>query len=65
LIASSTREGTIHIVHEDSPDKFSLVETVATEFGAKTMALDAKTHNFLVDTSDFETPAATAQQPNP
>src|SRR6516164_701032 len=64
-VASSTREGTIHIIHEDSPNKFVVVETVKTEFGAKTMGLDSKTHNLLVDTSDFETPPATAQQPNP
>ena len=66
FVASSTREGTIHIFHEDSPDKLSVVETVKTEFGAKTMGLDSKTHNLFVDTSDFEPPAApTAQQPNP
>ena len=39
---------------------------VKTEFGAKTMALDAKTHNLYVDTSDFDpAPAPTPQQPNP
>jgi YVTN family beta-propeller protein len=65
FIAASTREGTIHIFHEDSPDKISAVETVKTEFGAKTMGLDSKTHNLLVDTADFETPKATAQQANP
>jgi YVTN family beta-propeller protein len=65
LVASSTREGTIHIIHEDAPNKFTVVETVKTEFGAKTMGLDSKTHNLLVDTSDFDTPAPTAQQPNP
>jgi len=65
LLASSTREGTIHIFHEDSPNKLSVVEIVKTEFGAKTMGLDSKTHNLLVDTSDFEMPAATPQQPNP
>src|SRR4029077_4587755 len=54
FVACSTGDGTIHIFHEDSPDKFSVVETVTTEFGAKTMALDPKTHNLLVDTSDFE-----------
>ena len=66
MIAVSTREGTIHIFHEDSPDKISMIETVKTDFGAKTMALDPKTHNLYVDTSDFRpAPAATAQQPNP
>jgi hypothetical protein len=65
LVASSTREGTIHILREDSPDKLTVVETVQTEFGAKTMGFDAKTHNLFVDTSDFDTPAATGKQANP
>jgi hypothetical protein len=65
LAACSTGDGTIHIFHEDSPNKISVVETVKTEFGAKTMALDPKTHNLLVDTSDFEALAAgTGKQPN-
>lgn len=66
LVFCSTREGMIHIFHEDSPDKFSLVETVKTEYGAKTMALDPKTHNLYVSTSDFGAPPApTAQRPHP
>jgi DNA-binding beta-propeller fold protein YncE len=66
MIAAATREGTIHIFHEDSPGKVSVVETVKTEFGAKTMALDPKTHNLYVDTSDFgPAPAPTPQQQNP
>src|SRR3984893_14928919 len=65
LIAAATREGTLHIVHEDSPDKYSVVETVKTEFGAKTMGLDPQTHNLYLDTSDFgPPPAPTAEQPN-
>lgn len=60
LIFASTREGMIHIFHEDSPDKFSEVETVKTEFGAKTMGLDTKTHNLFVDTADFGPPATSA-----
>ncbi|MGD0871441.1 MAG: YncE family protein [Bryobacteraceae bacterium] len=58
LIASSTGDGAIYIFHEDSPDKLSVVEVVKTEFGAKTMALDPKTHNLLVDTAEFDPPAA-------
>jgi DNA-binding beta-propeller fold protein YncE len=66
MVASATGEGTIHIFHEDSPDKLSAVETVKTEFGAKTMALDPKTHNLLVDTADFDAaPAPTPQKRNP
>lgn len=54
----STREGMIHIFHEDTPEKLSEVETVKTEFGAKTMALDTKTHNLYVSTADFAAPEA-------
>jgi hypothetical protein len=56
----------IHIFHEDTPDKFSVVETVKTEYGAKTMGLDTKTHNLFVDTADFgPAPAPTPQRPHP
>ena len=66
LVASSTREGTLHIFHLDSPAKLSLVETVKTEFGAKTMGFDSKTHNLYLTTADFNPPAPpTDKQPNP
>ncbi len=66
FVFSSTRDGTIHIFHEDSPDKFSVVETIKTEFGGKTMGLDPKTHNLWVTTSDFgPAPPKTEKQPNP
>jgi hypothetical protein len=66
MIFASTREGMIHVFREDSPDKFSEVDTVKTEFGAKTMGLDTKTHNLFVDTADFAEPAApTAERPHP
>jgi len=66
LLFTATREGTLHIFHEDSADKFSVVETVKTEFGARNMALDPKTHQLFIDTADFA-PAAepTADQPKP
>ena len=66
MVASATREGTLHIFHLDSPDKLSVVDTVKTEFGAKTMGFDPKTHNFYLTTADFKLAAApTAKQPNP
>ncbi|MFZ0808864.1 MAG: YncE family protein [Candidatus Sulfotelmatobacter sp.] len=50
LIFNSNGEGTISIVHQDSPDKYSLVQTVKTAPRAKTMALDSKTHRLLLST---------------
>jgi len=66
LLFTATREGTLHIFHEDTPDKFSLVETIKTEFGARNMALDSKTHKLFIDTADFAPAAApTTEQPKP
>ena len=58
LLFVSTREGMVHIFHEDSPDKLSVVQTLKTEYGAKTMALDTKTHNLYLSTAEFSEPAA-------
>ena len=66
MVFVSTREGMLHIFHEDSPDKFSVVEAVKTEYGAKTLGLDTKTHKVFVDTADFgPPPAPTPQRPHP
>ena len=66
IAACSTGDGTIHVFHEDSANKITAIETVKTEYGAKTMALDPKTHNLLVDTSDFSTTSASnGKQANP
>ncbi|PYS78364.1 MAG: YVTN family beta-propeller domain-containing protein [Acidobacteria bacterium] len=63
---SSNGEGTLTVIHEDSPDKFSVVDTVATQLRARTMALDTKTHQVFTVTAQFgPPPAATAQQPRP
>jgi len=66
LLFVAAREGTLHVFHEDGPDQFSVVETVKTEFGARNMALDPKTHQLFIDTADFS-PAAqpTTEQPHP
>jgi DNA-binding beta-propeller fold protein YncE len=66
LIFVSTRDGMVHVFHEDSPDRYSEVEVIKTEIGAKTMALDTKTHKLFLDTADFAPAlAATAQNPHP
>jgi len=66
MLFVSTREGMLHIYHEDSPDKLSEVESVKTEYGAKTLQVDPKTHNVFLTTSDFNPAAApTEKQPHP
>ena len=52
LIFNSNGEGTITVIHQDSADKYSLVETVKTLPRAKTMALDPKTHQLFLSTAE-------------
>ena len=66
LIFVSTREGWVHIFHEDSPDHYSEAGTVKTKLGAKTMAYDPKTQRIFVDTAEFgKAPAPTKEHPHP
>src|SRR5438477_932438 len=58
LAFASCGEGVLTVVKEDSPQKFSVVENVKTEPGARTMALDTKTHNLFTVTAKFGPPPA-------
>jgi hypothetical protein len=40
------------VIHQDSPDKYSAVETVKTLPRAKTMALDPKTHELFLSAAE-------------
>ncbi len=52
LIFNSNGEGTITVIHEDGPDKYSIVQTVKTLPKAKTMALDPKTHKLFLSAAE-------------
>lgn len=52
FIFNSNGEGTITVIREDAPDKYSLIETVKTLPRAKTMALDPKTHQLFLSTAE-------------
>lgn len=66
LAFSSNGDGTLTLVREDSADKFSVVENLPTQKGARTMALDPKTHRVYLVSSDFgPAPPATAERPHP
>lgn len=59
-------DGTLTIIHEEAPDKFSVVQTLATQKGARTMTLDPKTHKAFLITAEFgPPPAPTAERPHP
>jgi DNA-binding beta-propeller fold protein YncE len=66
LVFSSNGEGTLTVIHQDSADKYTVVQTVPTAAGARTMTLDPKSHKIYLVTAKFgAAPAATAEQPRP
>jgi YVTN family beta-propeller protein len=58
--------GTLTVVHEDSADHYSVVQTLTTKQGARTMAIDPDGRHLYTVTADFGPPAApTPQHPHP
>jgi DNA-binding beta-propeller fold protein YncE len=55
---ASCGDGNLTVIHEDSPDKYSVVENVSTKRSARTMGLDLKTHNVFLPSAEFDAPAA-------
>jgi DNA-binding beta-propeller fold protein YncE len=54
LAFSSNGDGTLTVVHEDAPDKFTVVQNAETQRGARTMALDTSNHDVYLVTAEFE-----------
>jgi DNA-binding beta-propeller fold protein YncE len=53
---STGGDGAMWVFHEDSPDKYTLVETVKTQAGARTMAIDRKTGRAFLSVGEFGPP---------
>jgi len=51
LAFASAGDGTITVIHEDSADKFSVIQTLKTQKGARTMTVDPKTHELFTVTA--------------
>ncbi len=63
--ASSGGDGTVTIAHEDSPEKLTVVQTLKTEPGARTMTIDPTTHKIYLASAKFETQPAPSSGPAP
>ncbi|MFZ0279506.1 MAG: YncE family protein [Candidatus Sulfotelmatobacter sp.] len=65
LLFSSNGDGTLTVIHEDSPDKYSVIDNVQTERGARTMELDKKTHRIYTVTADLGPQPTEPHEPPP
>jgi DNA-binding beta-propeller fold protein YncE len=57
------QSGNVTVYHQDAPDRYSLVETVSTMRGAKTIAVDESKHRAYVFTPEYGPPPAGAAAP--
>ncbi|MGC4101090.1 YncE family protein [Ferruginibacter sp.] len=53
-IYTANGEGTMTVVHEENAGKFTIVETAVTKKGARTITLDAASHQLYLPTAEFE-----------
>jgi len=66
LAFASNGDGTLTVIHEDSPDAFTVLGNVQTQPRSRTMALDEATHKVYLSGALFKpAPAPTTDQPRP
>ena len=60
------KDGTLSIIHQDTPDKYHLVQNLSTQLGARTLAVDASSHRVFLAAAQFgDKPAPSEANPKP
>ena len=54
LVFASCGEGVVTIAKEEAPDKLTVLQTLKTERGARTMTIDSRTHRIYLPTAQFQ-----------
>lgn len=54
LVIASNADGTASIFKQNNPDSYTLVQTLKTQYWAKTMAIDLSTHKIYFPVADFQ-----------
>lgn len=65
LVFAPNGDGTLTVIHEDTPDRYTVEQTLATMDGARTMALDPRTHTVYTVSARFGTLPAGAGRRRP
>ena len=66
LAFSSNGDGTLTVVNAGSKGRYTIAQTLATQPGARTVALDSQSHRLYVVTAQFgPAPAPTTERPHP
>jgi hypothetical protein len=64
-VFSSQADGSLTIIQALSADQYQVIQTVSTPMGARTMALNAKTHEVYLMAGEFDEQPASAPQQRP
>jgi DNA-binding beta-propeller fold protein YncE len=65
-VYSSNGDGTLTVVQEKDANTFTVLENVVTQRGARTIAVNSKTHHIYLPTAEFgSAPEATKDKPHP
>jgi len=62
---ASNADGTLTVIHQDSPDSYRVVQTVQTAQGGRNMGLDPATHRIYVVSAKFGPVPADSTAANP
>ena len=65
LAFASCGEGTTIIAREETPGKLTILQTLKTERGARTMALDPKSHRIYLPSAQFQPPPSPSPGASP
>ncbi len=66
IVYSSNGDGTLTAIKEENADKYTIIENVATQKGARTCAVNSKTHHIYLPCAEYgDTPAPTKDKPHP
>lgn len=57
-VFATNADGSMTVIHQDTPDTYRVVQSVATPTGSRNMGLDPTTHKIYVAAADFAAPAA-------
>ncbi len=62
---ASNADGTLTVIHQDTPDRYHVLETVQTPPGSRNMGLDPVTHRVYIVSGKFGPPPATGRGRGP
>ena len=66
VFSSNGADGTLTVIHQETPDQYRVVATIQTQRSARTMALDPATHTIYLAAARLgDPPPPTPDQPHP